>query len=156
MLNDTHVLSGTTWELVIGWNTLLLEIVVCLIQKTRSWTKILLLSINSGGIPSHADDSNVQVPKQSRHHLIVFIDNTQSPSKVGIYLSRKRILHIHFVYSRKDVNSTDYTVVITLAFLYQLSSGFSPLRTWVFSTNAHLFKKSSCVMTRVSLPVMAR
>ena len=49
-----------------------------------------------------------------------------------------------------------YTVIRTLAFLYQLKSGFSPFFVSVSSTYAHLFKKSSCDMTFVSLPVTAR
>lgn len=49
-----------------------------------------------------------------------------------------------------------YTVIITLAFLYQLNKGFSPFLVCVSSTYAHLLKKSSCFITRVSFPVMAR
>lgn len=53
------------------------------------------------------------------------------------------------------INNTSYTVVMTLAFLYQVNSGFSPLFVSVPSTSAHLCKNSSCERTRVSLPVSA-
>lgn len=46
--------------------------------------------------------------------------------------------------------------IITEEFLYQLSIGFSPLFVALSSTYAHRFKKSSCSITRVSFPVIAR
>jgi len=46
--------------------------------------------------------------------------------------------------------------IITEEFLYQLSIGFSPLFVALSSTYAHRFKNSSCSITRVNLPVMAR
>lgn len=50
----------------------------------------------------------------------------------------------------------NHTVTRTLAFAYQESSGFSPLRVCVSSTYAQDRMKASCVMVRVSLPVTAR
>ena len=49
-----------------------------------------------------------------------------------------------------------YTVISMLAFLYQVSRGFSPLLVSVSSMYAHRWTKSSWLMTWVSLPVMAR
>jgi len=48
-----------------------------------------------------------------------------------------------------------HTVVITLAFLYHVNNGFSPLFVSVSSTSAHLCKNSSCDSTLVNLPVRA-
>ena len=48
-----------------------------------------------------------------------------------------------------------HTVNMTLAFLYQLRSGFSPLLVSVSSMYAHRRMKSSCDRTLVSFPVMA-
>ena len=59
----------------------------------------------------------------------------------------------------QKVNHTSevsYTVIITLAFLYQLSSGFSPFFVCVSVTYAHLLIKSSWLESLVSLPVIAR
>lgn len=47
-------------------------------------------------------------------------------------------------------------VVMTLAFLYQVNNGFSPLLVSVFSTYAHRRRKSLWEYTPVHLPVMAR
>ena len=52
--------------------------------------------------------------------------------------------------------SQGYTVVKTLAFLYQVRRGFSPLLVAVSSTKAQRLRKSSWESTRVSLPVEAR
>lgn len=50
----------------------------------------------------------------------------------------------------------NHTVIMTEAFLYQLSNGFSPLLVSVSSTYAQRFRKSRCEWTRVSFPVTAR
>ena len=49
-----------------------------------------------------------------------------------------------------------YTVISMLAFLYQLSNGFSPLLVSVSSMYAHRWTKSSWLMTWDSFPVLAR
>lgn len=51
---------------------------------------------------------------------------------------------------------TVYSVTKTLAFLYQFNNGLSPLFVIVSSTYAQRLKKSSCDMTLVSFPVIAR
>lgn len=48
-----------------------------------------------------------------------------------------------------------YTVIITLAFLYQLNKGFSPLRVCVSSRSALPDMKSSCEYVRANRPVIA-
>ena len=55
-----------------------------------------------------------------------------------------------------ESETLSYNVVMTLAFLYQLSMGFSLLRVVVSSMNAHRRRNSSCDATRVSFPVTAR
>jgi hypothetical protein len=47
-----------------------------------------------------------------------------------------------------------YNVIMTLAFLYQLSSGFSPFFVCVSSISALLAIKYSCEYVFANLPVM--
>lgn len=49
-----------------------------------------------------------------------------------------------------------YTVINMLAFLYQVSNGFSPFRVSVSSIYAQRCTKSSWLMTCVNFPVTAR
>lgn len=49
-----------------------------------------------------------------------------------------------------------YTVINILAFLYQVSNGFSPFRVSVSSIYAQRCTKSSWLMTCVNFPVTAR
>lgn len=53
-------------------------------------------------------------------------------------------------------NHIIYTVISMLAFLYQLSNGFSPLLVSVSSMYAHRWTKSSWLMTWDNFPVLAR
>lgn len=57
----------------------------------------------------------------------------------------------------KNYNATvyAYTVIMTLAFLYQLSSGLSPFLVLVSATSARPAMKSSCRYVRAKRPVMA-
>jgi hypothetical protein len=48
-----------------------------------------------------------------------------------------------------------YTVIMTLAFLYQLSSGLSPFFVFVSAISALPAIKSSCRYVRAKRPVMA-
>lgn len=48
-----------------------------------------------------------------------------------------------------------YIVIMTLAFLYQLTSGLSPFFVLVSAMSALPAIKSSCVYVRANLPVMA-
>jgi hypothetical protein len=63
------------------------------------------------------------------------------------------VLHI----GRELVNVTlsYYTVIITLAFLYQLSSGLSPFFVLVSAMSALPAIKSSCRYVRAKRPVIA-
>lgn len=49
----------------------------------------------------------------------------------------------------------DYTVIMTLAFLYQLNSGLSPFLVLVSATSARPAMKSSCRYVRAKRPVIA-
>lgn len=58
---------------------------------------------------------------------------------------------------KKDIEiATHQTVVSTLAFLYQVNRGFSPLLVSVSSMYAQRSMNSSWLRTLVSFPVMAR
>lgn len=58
---------------------------------------------------------------------------------------------------KKDIEiATHQTVVRTLAFLYQVNRGFSPLLVSVSSMYAQRSMNSSWLRTLVSFPVMAR
>lgn len=52
-------------------------------------------------------------------------------------------------------NQYPYIVIMTLAFLYQLTSGLSPFLALVSAISALPAMKSSCVYVRANLPVMA-
>lgn len=57
--------------------------------------------------------------------------------------------------SRPALAPYSYIVIMTLAFLYQVTSGLSPFFVLVSAMSALPAMKSSCVYVRANLPVMA-
>ena len=80
--------------------------------------------------------------------FVVVLPEPSSAAERGI---RKE----HSIVPQTDID-LDHTVTMTLAFLYQFNNGLSRFLVIVSSTYAQRLKKSSCVMTLVNLPVIAR
>lgn len=57
--------------------------------------------------------------------------------------------------SRLVLAQYSYMVIMTLAFLYQVTNGLSPFFVLVSAMSALPAMKSSCVYVRANLPVMA-
>lgn len=87
--------------------------------------------------------------------VIVRICVALESTGINVVMFAYKLFILHNARKTVSVTLPYYTVIITLAFLYQLSSGLSPFFVLVSAMSALPAMKSSCRYVRAKRPVIA-